>query len=451
MNSFKVGWGEQKITPNGKIVIAGGAPFRITDTVHDDLKAVAMVVQSENGRIIWVSCDFCHPTKQVEEQIIDMLYKEIPDFKAEQLILSGTHATACFYLSDREFLDCGKYIDNSEVPMPFDEARKQFCEGVVKAIIEAMHNLEEEEIAYSSIDILTGFCRMVQYKDGSAEMYGDVNRPDFLKMEFPDGGPTRVVYFYDKANHKLKGIFANVPCPAQADETSKYITSDYWGVVRNQIEDKLGKDVKVLATCRAAGELSPHKLIPNIPSEWGREKTEILGNWIAKHIIDAEKHPDVTYKSSDLSFNYITKEASFPFRDVSESDYKGAKNYLNSTGNNPCYKWGEDFNAVTKVKLYEAEDKHYSAKVSVVKLSDIIFFTAPVELFSEYAHRISAKFPKLKMLDVQLTHDSMGYLPTKEAIRCGGYSTLHFSTITDYHGGEIYIEEICNLVNELNN
>ncbi len=49
-----------------------------------------------------------------------------------------------------------------------------------------------------------------------------------------------------------------------------------------------------------------------------------------------------------------------------------------------------------------------------------------------------------------MTHDSIGYLPTKEAIEHGGYSTLHFSTFTDHNCGEYYIEEIEKLISSIN-
>ena len=52
---MRVGFGRGIITPKGKIAIAGNIPPRLTDVVHDDVLAVAMVVACEKTRTIWVT------------------------------------------------------------------------------------------------------------------------------------------------------------------------------------------------------------------------------------------------------------------------------------------------------------------------------------------------------------------------------------------------------------
>lgn len=78
-----------------------------------------------------------------------------------------------------------------------------------------------------------------------------------------------------------------------------------------------------------------------------------------------------------------------------------------------------------------------------------MFFTAPMELFTEYAKRIYSPFENNMVVDVQLSNDTLGYLPTKEAIERGGYSTDYFSTVTTPEGGEYYIKEIKEMLNEI--
>ena len=84
-----------------------------------------------------------------------------------------------------------------------------------------------------------------------------------------------------------------------------------------------------------------------------------------------------------------------------------------------------------------------------MKIANVLFFTAPMEVFTEYSKRISMKFPHNPTFDVQLPYDYMGYLPTNEAIEHGGYSTDIFSTVTDCEGGEMYVKEISRLLNDI--
>ena len=114
---------------------------------------------------------------------------------------------------------------------------------------------------FATADIITGYCRRVVYKDLSAVMYGNPYREDFLRMEYPDSSPSKMLYFYTANEHKLIGIFADVPCPAQADEASAHITGDYWSVVRKKINETFGKDVEVISACACAGELAPRRVM----------------------------------------------------------------------------------------------------------------------------------------------------------------------------------------------
>ena len=275
MGHLSVGWGQKDITPRGGgVIIAGMVPLRVTDVIHDPMHALAMVEQSAWGRTIWVGCDFCHPSARVRREVSDMLRERLAGFSVEQLILNGTHATACFYLTDDEFLSLAAQSADSKEIMPLEETRKQVCEGIAAAVRDACAHLEETVIERASAQILTGYCRRVPYQDQTAEMYGDVHRFDFWRLEYPDGGAVQLLYFYRANDHALRGIFANVPCPAQANDSSAYITADYWGAVRERVCQALGNEVRVLGTCRAAGELSPHRMLLSPDraraDEWGR-------------------------------------------------------------------------------------------------------------------------------------------------------------------------------------
>lgn len=454
---MKVGFGQASITPRGgKTVIAGGIPVRYTDVVHDEVQAVAMVIEQNGERSIWVGCDMCHPTKRLTNDVIAMLKECLADFNEDELILSATHSTACFYLTDDEFLNSAFDVDYTQI-MPLNEARTQVCRGIVTAVCEAVRNTVECTVEFSTADILTGFCRRVVYKDGSAAMYGDVYRDDFLRMEYPDGTGTQILYFYTKNSHKLHGIFAAVPCPAQADEGSVYITADYWGVVRERIANELGSNVKVLGVCRAAGELSPRRML-NLNGdigvlEVGSDVAIRLGTHIADAIIKEKNRPRRIFDKNETVLRKITTEIDFPIRFPTLEDIENATRYFADASNfdekGNSVNWID--NAIYKhtLKLKDTEYKYYSGRINLLRVGEILFFTAPVELFAEYANRIRAAFPTHPVIDVQLTNDSLGYLPTAEAIRHGGYSTMIFSTTTTPEGGQMFVEETIKLLKKL--
>ena len=101
------------------------------------------------------------------------------------------------------------------------------------------------------------------------------------------------------------------------------------------------------------------------------------------------------------------------------------------------------------MKLKDLEYKYYSGRVNLLRVGQLLFFTAPAGLFAEYANRIRSSFPTYPVIDVQLTNDSLGYLPTEEAVKHGGYSTMIFSTTTTPEGGQIFVEETVKLLKKL--
>ncbi len=446
---MRVGFGQGIITPRGgKIIIAGGLdPVRYTDKVHDDIRAVAMAVENDGIRAIWVSCDICHPTKRLTNDVIECLRKKIPGIRPEEVILSTTHATACFYLTDDDVCGTGVHIPYEKI-MPLEQARAQVCEGIATAVEQALAFMQECTMEFATAHILTGLCRRVVFRNQKAEMYGNTSRVDYLRMEYPDGGATQMLYFYTLEEHRLIGIFAAVPCPAQADETSVYITGDYWNVVRERVEAALGSDVKVLAACRSAGELSPHRMLKSDGStapEFGRKVAENLGERIADSIIRERERPVYVYSSKELSIDHRTEEIVFPVRQPTDEDIQKANEFFESPDNSINKK----IMSVRVRELLREKIEFYPAKVNVLRIADVLFFTAPMELFAEYAKRIYARFPQNPVFDVQLTNDCLGYLPTAEAIEHGGYSTGIASTLTGADGGELFVDEMIRLLQEV--
>ncbi|MBQ7235633.1 MAG: hypothetical protein IJX03_00560 [Clostridia bacterium] len=435
---MKVGFSSGNITPvGGKIAIAGCIPVRYTDLVHDDIKATAMVIQDENEQTVWVTCDICHPTKKLTDEVVCVLKDVLPNFSREQLILSTTHATACFYLTDEEALGRTFDIDYNQI-MPLDNAMKQVVNGIVVAVMNAYSNCVEIDAEFAVADILTGYCRRVVYKDGTAVMYGNVHREDFLRMEYPDGGETQIVYFYKKNTHDLVGIFIAVPCPAQADESSLYITADYWAVVRNIVKSKLGNDVEVFGVCKAAGELSPHKMIKANQgcgvSENGYEAAKRIGERIADSVVKEKDRTILKMTANELVHKRFTFEIEYPIIKISKKTFEDAKEFFenknNFDENGKAFDWRKQANSMRALNAYRLKQRFYKAYSSVLRIGNLLFYTTPCELFSEYAKRINTKFKQNPVIDVQLTNDCIGYLPTKEAISHGGYSTEIGSRVT---------------------
>lgn len=454
---MKVGFGKSNITPRGgKTAIAGSLEMRYTDVVYTEVWTTCFVMYSKEIKSIWVCADMCHPTKRLFNDVYEALKVQEPELRKEQLILSTTHSTAYYYVTDDEFCDVGIKSECNE-SLPLEEARRQICDGIVKAYLMATENLCDCIAKFSVSDFTTGFCRRTVYKDNKAIMYGNPYSEKFLRMEYPDGGEMFFIYFDDKDTGKPVGIFSAVPCPAQADEGSAYITADYWHTVRERIYSEYGNDICVFSCCRAAGELSPHKIINEnrkcIRDTFGSEVAEKLGNNIADEIIKRKNNCLYSVDLSEISHKHVNVDIDFPIAQASEKEKEREQAFFENLSNfdeygNPKDIYKHMFYSYIK-KINDIDQRLYRATTSIVKIGKIVFYTAPCELFAEYAKRISVCFRDTLIVDVQLTNDCFGYLPTKEAIEHGGYSTDKFSTITDDVGGEIFVKRIVELIKKI--
>ena len=451
--ALRVGWGQAEITPRGGAVsLYGQWELRITEEIRDPLYAVAMVIESAAERTIWVGCDLLYVYRELREEVCQRLSESLPGFQEKQLILSATHSHTVPNTSLNVFLQLLDNQQDDPRALSTDSCRAQVAAGIVKAISQAIESLEESRFEVGVSRVQTGVCRRALYKDGSAQMYGDVHREDFCGMESRDGGPMQMLYCRRLRDGKLTGIAANIPCTAQCDEMALYVTADYMGVVRERLGETLGADVKLLGLIRSAGDLSPHQMvdrIPGLPRCHGHEGAVELGTRIAEAIVDALRAPAYAI-APDAPHAQTMARVELPIWTVDEAQYQQAKEYLARLA---AKEIPDDAvthaTALAAVKRYEYGQETYPVPLHAVRLGNVALLTNPFELYQEYADRMRMALKDVHVFDVQLADDALGYLPTQKAVDGGGYSAGLFSCLFGQQGGDALVRHSVALVESL--
>ena len=85
----------------------------------------------------------------------------------------------------------------------------------------------------------------------------------------------------------------------------------------------------------------------------------------------------------------------------------------------------------------------------IVRIGVLAIATNPFELFHSYALRIRARAKARQMMVVQLSNGIGGYLPTREAILGGSYSSKAASTLCGPEGGDMLVEETIRAVDSM--
>ncbi len=462
---MKTGFGISEFTPYGKkISLLGQMHERITEEIHDGIFVTAMLIESDKARTLWIAADALGMTARASYECYLAAKSIIPDLEEKEFVTSATHIHTG--VSFEAYNPLTATETESEDVVQSAECRKLLADAVKKAVFKAKESLEESRMEIAVSRIQTGVCRRMEYRDGSAVMYGSTARDDFLKAESRDGGPMQLIYIYGEKDN-LKGVVANLPCTAQCDEQAYYVTADYWGVVREDVHKSLGQDVIVLPLCRGAGDLTPHHYIDRFPPKadknisGGRKSALKMGKRIAREIVYCKEETVKEY-SGNVHHAQAMKEITLPAHTVTKEEYEWAKDFEEKYNSDETYKGdGSVFctgnrrfnhlNSHYKIHKYEnSNNKEIKTRIYATLVGDIAFITSPFELFIEYADRIRMALPEWVVYDVELCYERLGYLPTERANKGGSYSTFTFNGDCPPEAGEILVRESIELIKSIN-
>ena len=261
------------------------------------------------------------------------------------------------------------------------------------------------------------------------------------------------------------------------DEQRYFISSDYWGKVKENLEKKFGREIFVLGLCSAAGDQCPRDLIrwvepetpvedPNIdhlypverradPSMYDISGLKVVGKRISNEIISVFEELDLSKMKDEGVLIHETVDMSFPLRRVTIEEYEDAKNRIDSfIANNRGKRVTYEENA--KLYIYSGiVDRYYAQQtintfkeeIHVIRFDDIAICTNPYELFLDYGNQIRARSKAKQTFIVQLACGCGGYLPTEIAEKGSHYSAYVSSGTTGHIGGDLLVRATLEKIN----
>lgn len=327
-----VGSATTSITADGPVSLVGQMRIRISKSVESPVTATALAIETREGekvvdQAILVSCDLIaiRPA-EMAARIRQQLSERLPGFDARKLILNGTHThTAPETRGDREGIP-------ADAVQPKDYA--EFLIGqIVKIASEAWEGRQAGKMSWGLGHAVVAYNRRAVFADESAVMYGATNRADFRKIEGPEDQGMEALFFWDQSD-KLIATCINVAVPSQVVESRMSVNADFWHQVREQLHEKYGKDLHVLAWCGAAGDQAPR---PMFRKEAEARMLKLRGvdqlTEIARRIVNAW---GIVYeavqkdKHSDVVFKHLVETVSLTPRLITQKEYDQIKKALES-------------------------------------------------------------------------------------------------------------------------
>ncbi len=491
ISKLKIGWSEIDLTPDKKVRLAGQFFERISERVETRIYATAMAIESDGEQAVLCSADLVATSTNLLAEVRRLLADNAEGLDVSKIVLSATHThTSIKYkrvsVTGKNSLDILKdylpaekqyvpKVDDQPDVMSDDEALAYLAAKLAAVILDAWKARDAAYYANEFGRAAVGLCRRSKFTDLSAAMWGDTNTATFDALEGGNDSGLELLYVFDK-DKKLRGVVANLACPAQTVQHRSFISSDFWGKAKILIRKNFGSDIYLLALCSAAGDQCPIDLIrwvepetpiddPNIKKDTVLKRKadpsmfDIKGSWrqgkrIANEVI--EYYEDAVNDLTDETpFKHESFTLEVPLRQVTKAEYDAARKeleeYIAKAG-----KKNFDFNDNAKMhvcagimaRFETQETMHVSpCEIHIIRLGNIALATNPFELFLDYGNRIKARSYAQQTFLVQLACGSSGYLPTARAEEGSHYSAYVSSGVTGHVGGDLLVKKTLDIIN----
>lgn len=464
-----IGRATADITPKLPVALSGQFHLRIADTIETPLSANIIALESfdENqsaDAAIMVSCDVVGIPGEVLLMLREEVLKLLPGFDVSRIIMSATH-THTAPVMENDLKSSFRYNIPQKGVLQVEEYNAFFVRQVAEAIVKAWRSRVPGSVSWGLSHAAIAYNRRAVYADGSAQMYGKTNVPEFMNLEGMEDHDVNTLFFWDKPG-KLLAIAINVPCTAQEVEMRSAVNADYWHPVRENLKKRFGEDICVLGWISAAGDQSPRPIYRKAAEErMIRLRNLSRLDEIARRIVFAVEESYETVKADryeNVKLIHKVDKLVLPMRLVTQDEYKKAKEERDRVAAEIAddstkadrllaqMTWNNDVvQRYEKQKIYT--NPFIQAEVHALRIGDIVICTNEFELFTDYGIRIQARSNALQTFIIQLTAGSGGihmgtYLPTEKAEKGGGYSAVIQSCVVGHEGGQILVDRTVKMI-----
>jgi hypothetical protein len=417
----KCGISRAKITPTNlkKAIFLTGIGGERNDEdikVLDDLYIRAIWLKSNGKDLIMINGDLLYFSGQTCSDICKWV-EETYSVEGKYVILNATHTHCSFHPG-------GPFFDRSKRNRKYQET---IVKGIKQAVSEAFGDLTK-----SKIYIAETKCRIAVNRRKAIIKAGDLKRMSF-KRSFanrpnPKGAVDNDLYVIKIIREREPACFLiNYACHPSILR-GKCISADFPGRVEPALKGFLGEDVSVLYLQGFSGNIRPNILAPESsfvksPKKFLIERIEgrhfekdtsekhvnEIGARIVNHLI---KIPDEEYEEIEIKPFSKEVEIHLPLNSIPSKEY-----FL---GFHPVTEAERDW-ASYVIENYDSFG-NLCFKIKRVDLNmKYSFLCMPGEVFCEYSIIAKKMISNRKTISLGYSNGMVGYIPTAQAIREGGY------------------------------
>ncbi len=436
------------ITPEQPVALAGQFHMRISTENATRLHAVTLALESRDGdqaldHAVSVSCDLIAIRGGVLEKLRERLKGKLEGLDVNKIFLNATHTHTAPVTGE------STHFQIPETGVMHPAAYTAFLvTKLEQAVTESWRQRQPGKMGYGQGQAVVAQNRRATYADGTAQMYGKTNVPEFHGIEGQEDHSLDVLFFWNQQD-QLIATAVNVPCPSQEVEGLSVVHADFWDPVRRQLRETHGANLHVIAWAGAAGDVVPRPMYDKKADERMRRLRGLTRlEEVARRIVQGWEDAYEAAKLepvADPVLKHQVKTLELPLRAVTEQELSAAQEAMAKLANEPAqatrYNWNKRI-----VDKHEAMKngtaEPYVMELHTLRLGDVAIATNPFELFTAYDIQMKARSPGVQSFIIQLSGATTGtYLPTAIAVQGGGYSAVIQSSNIGPEGGQKLVDE----------
>jgi len=449
---IRVGWASIDITPDRPVQLFALLSETLSEYVRDPLTATALALQTDGpsgDQAVLVSCDVVVVPREILEGVRDRIATQAPDLDPRKVFLFATHTHTAPTMEDDMYPPPGPGVTHPR------EYAELLVERLSQVVVEAWRVRRPAGVSWALGYASVGTCRRVVYADGRARMGGSTDSPDFMHLEGPRDDGVEMLFFWDEQD-RLLGVAANIACPSQVFVGRRFISADFWGVVRRELRQVYSGDIFVLPQASAAGDQCPWDPVrrgrgePPMRSDVAMEE---MGRRIANAVQEAYDRARAGIRR-EVVLRHVVEDLDLPARKVTPEEYDQALAEYRTlmapsppAGSTEAGRARRLWNRVVTRYEQQGERPVFSMELHVLRLGDVALATNPFELFLEYGFRIKARSRALQTFVIQLACDHGRYLPTAAGVVGGHYSGRVGDGNVGPKGGQVLVDRTVDLIN----
>jgi hypothetical protein len=439
---FKAGVAVVDITPPVPWRMSGYFYERISTGVKDPLQAKAVVFQEGDSSAALVFCDLIGIPRDVSQRARKKA-SEATGIPVDNIAIAATHShTGPLYygpLRDHFHERTVQRVGND--PNESIDYPARLAQWIATAVADAKAALRPVELsAGQAREERLSFNRRFHMKDGSVRFNPGQLNPDIRRVAGPTDPEVGIVELKEAgADNPLAAIVAFA---LHLDTTSgTEYSADYPRFLQERLRATFGEKFVSLFAAGTCGDINHIDV-----STKDVRTAEEIGGMLSETVAESLK-PGLLSPVTKPSLAVRSISVDVPLQSFSEAEVAEAQKNLPLIGQRKM-PFLEEVRTNTIVALQSYDGPLLPLEVQAFRLSDdVAIVTLPAEIFVELGLAIKAASPFETTIVIELTNDSLGYIPTKKAFAEGSYETVN--SRVQPGAGEALVEAAIGLLKDL--